>query len=220
MGQLESIITPLHTRTARDYIGRMMDHKVECMDVARGYDKQFWDGDRRFGYGGYTYDGRWQPIAAALIDRYRLDKHARILDVGCGKAHLLYELHKLLPEAEIVGMDISAYAIKNAKPEIAKYIVTHSAEDPYPFDDGYFDLVISLTTLHNLQIPQLVSALTEMQRVAEHQYFAVESYRSPQELFNLQCWALTCESFFSPEEWQWVMDNAGYSGDYEFIYFE
>ena len=29
----------------------------------------------------------------------------------------------------------------------------------------------------------------------------VESYRNDKELFNLQCWALTCETFLRPEEW-------------------
>ncbi len=50
--------------------------------------------------------------------------------------------------------------------------------------------------------------------------FMLESYRNEQELFNLQCWALTCESFFDTAEWIWIYKRFGYSGDYEFIYFE
>ena len=48
----------------------------------------------------------------------------------------------------------------------------------------------------------------------------VEAYRDETELFNLQCWALTCESFFRPDEWIWMYNEWGYNGDYEFIYFE
>ena len=48
----------------------------------------------------------------------------------------------------------------------------------------------------------------------------VESYRSEQEQFNLQCWALTCESFFDVDEWIRLFDRFGYTGDYEFIFFE
>ena len=48
----------------------------------------------------------------------------------------------------------------------------------------------------------------------------VESYRSELEQFNLQCWALTAESFFDDEEWVWLYRHFGYTGDYEFIYFE
>ena len=215
-----NIVTGLHKRTARDYLGRMVDDKVHCMNVARRYGDDFWDGDRRYGYGGYRYDGRWEQVARKLIDTYDLKDDARILDVGCGKGFLIYELKKLLPDAHLQGFDISEYAIDNAKEEIREKLFVHRAQDEYPFEDQSFDLVLSLTTLHNLCIHDLVRALAQMQRVGKEKYMVVESYRSAKELFNLQCWALTCESFFSPEEWQWVFERFGYTGDYEFIFFE
>ncbi|MCZ6806335.1 MAG: SAM-dependent methyltransferase, partial [Deltaproteobacteria bacterium] len=92
MGQLLNIVTPLHTATKRDFLGRMQDDKIACMQVAREYRKDFWDGDRRYGYGGYRYDGRWTPVAERLIEQYDLQRNASILDVGCGKGYLLYEL--------------------------------------------------------------------------------------------------------------------------------
>jgi ubiquinone/menaquinone biosynthesis C-methylase UbiE len=220
MGRLLEVVTPLHTRTARDYVGRMMEDKVHCMTVAKGYGREYWDGDRRYGYGGYRYDGRWATVAKALIREYHLREDASILDVGCGKAFLLYELSRLLPRAQIRGLDASAYAIENAKPEIRDRLFVHRAEDPYPFADKQFDLAISLTTLHNLPIERLAAALQEMDRVSRNQYVVVESFRNERELFNLQCWALTCESFFQPESWKWMFDQFGYHGDYEFIYFE
>ena len=91
---------------------------------------------------------------------------------------------------------------------------------PFPYRDGAFDLAISINALHNLPPEAASRALAEMQRVATDQYLVVESFRTPEELFNLQCWALTCESFFRPETWTWLFDRAGYTGDYEFIYFE
>ena len=96
----------------------------------------------------------------------------------------------------------------------------HKAQEKLPFDDNEFDLVISITTLHNLYINDLKSALQEMERVGKNKYMAVESYRNEKELFNLQCWALTCEVFLKPEEWIWLFSEFGYRGDYEFIYFE
>jgi SAM-dependent methyltransferase len=217
---LDTIFTPLHKKTQRDYIGRMTDNKVECMGVAKRYGEKYWDGDRRYGYGGYRYDGRWAAVAESLIELYQLPPDARILDVGCGKAFLLYELKKLLPQAEVTGFDISPYAIEHAKPEIQEHLFSHRAQDPYPFGDKSFDLVISLTTLHNLHIFELKGALQEIERVGKNAYVMVESYRNDQELFNLQCWALTCASFFTPAEWTWVFNEFGYRGDYEFIYFE
>lgn len=220
MGVLQSLVTPLHTRTARDYLGRMQDDKVACMRKAKEYNFDYWDGERRYGYGGYCYDGRWKGVAERLIQLYDLKPGAKILDIGCGKAFLLYELARLLPGSETIGVDISAYGLKEAKPEIIDQLILHRAQDPFPWEDQRFDLVISLNVLHNLQVFDLKRALSEMNRVGKHKYLCVESFRNEQELFNLQCWALTCESFFAPESWIWLFEEFGYSGDYEFIYFE
>jgi len=220
MGQIIQVITSLHKKTQRDYLGRMNDDKVTCMEVSKQYGKDYWDGSRRHGYGGYNYDGRWEVVAKKLIELYHLPSNAKILDVGCGKAHLLYELKKILPQATVVGMDLSAYGIENAKEEVRPFLRTYRAQDPYPFGDKEFDLVISITTLHNLRVYDLKTALKEVERVGKKKYLCVESYRNEKELFNLQCWALTCEAFFSTEEWIWLFQEFGYTGDYEFIYFE
>lgn len=220
MGVLRNIFTKLHQRTKRDYLARMVDSKVECMEVAKRYDEVFWDGDRRYGYGGYKYDGRWETVARELIEIYGLDNNSKILDVGCGKAFLLYEIKKILPNIQAVGFDISEYAIKNAKEEITESLFVYDARSPLPFGDKEFDLVFSLGTLHNLALFDLKTAFSEIERVGKQKYIMVESYRNNQELFNLQCWALTCESFLNPSEWIWISGEFGYKGDYEFIYFE
>ena len=220
MGNNLEIVTPLHKKTSRDYISRMVDEKIYCMGKAKEYEYDYWDGDRRFGYGGYSYDGRWKVVAEGLIDTYNLKDGAKILDVGCGKAFLLYEIKKLLPNAEIVGFDISKHGLADAKEEIREFLVEQRAEEPYNFENDYFDLVISLTTLHNLKVFDLKSAVQEIERVGKNKYIMVEAYRNDTELFNLECWALTCESFFKPDEWIWLYNQFGYSGDYEFIYFE
>lgn len=221
MGQLLNVLTPLHKQTKRQYIERMMDEKVACMMKAKEYEFDYWDGDRRYGYGGYRYvDDRWKRVAQPLIDRYGLKPNARILDVGCGKGFLLYEFSRLLPEAEIVGFDISHHGLADAKPEIRDRLFNYRAQDRYPWGDGHFDLVISVNSLHNLRLFELQTALQEIERVGKNKYVCLESYRNEQELFNLQCWALTCESFFDTAEWIWLYQHFGYTGDYEFIYFE
>lgn len=220
MARLLNIITDLHKQAERDYIGRMMDSKVECMKVARRYDRDYWDGDRRYGYGGYKYDGRWKAVAKKMIEIYQLKDNAKILDVGCGKGFLLYEFKKLLPNARLVGFDISEYALGQAREEIKPFLSIHKAQDHYPFNNAEFDLVLSLTTLYNLYLNELKSALKEIERAGKNKYITLESYRNEQELFNLQCWALTCEIFLTPEEWVWLFNEFGYTGDYEFIFFE
>ncbi len=220
MGQLLNIVTPLHKRTKRDYLGRMMDDKVHCMLKAKEYEFDYWDGDRRYGYGGYRYDGRWKVVAEEFIKTYHLKPDARILDVGCGKAHLLYELKKLLPRAEVHGLDISQHGLADAPKEIQPHLSRHRAQDVYPWPDQYFDLVISLGCFHNLKVFELERAVKEVERVGQHKYIMVEAYRNEQELFNLECWALTAEALFHTSEWIWLYEHFGYTGDYEFIYFE
>ena len=221
MGELLNIVTPLHQMTKRDYIYRMTDDKVNCMLKAKEYELDYWDGDRRFGYGGYKYmPGRWKPVAQGLIQRYKLKPGSKVLDVGCGKAYLLYEMALLIPGLEIVGFDISMHGIADAQEEIRDKLFTYKAQDAYPWGDNYFDLVISLGCLHNLRIFELQTALREIERVGKSGYIMLESYRNEQELFNLQCWALTAESFFDTAEWIWLYRHFGYTGDYEFIYFE
>lgn len=220
MGSLVSFVTPLHTATSRDYVARMVDDKVAGMLKAKEYEFDYWDGDRRHGYGGYRYDGRWKPVAEQLIDHYQLAPDAKILDVGCGKAHLLYELQQLLPEAELHGLDVSVHGLGDAPESIRPHLHRQRAQDPYPWPDDYFDLVVSLGALHNLRLFELETALAEIERVGKSKYVMLESYRNEQELFNLQCWALTAESFLDQEEWIWLYDHFGYTGDYEFIYFE
>ena len=220
MGRLMNIVTPLHRATKRDYLARMVDDKVHCMIKAKEYEFDYWDGDRRYGYGGYKYTGRWKPVAEQLVETYGLKPGAKILDVGCGKAHLLYELHKLLPGAEVRGIDISRHGLADAPEEIRRNLLRYQAQDVYPWGDKYFDLVISLATLHNLRIFDLQRALHEVERVGKQKYLMVESYRNEQELFNLECWALTAQAFFDTAEWIWIFGQFGYMGDYEFIYFE
>ncbi len=221
MGQLLDIVTPLHRATRRDYLARMVDDKVHCMHVAKQYGAEYWDGDRRYGYGGYKFiPGRWQPVAAALIRQYGLTSGSKVLDVGCGKAFLLHEMLQLEPGLIVAGFDVSNHGLENAHHSVKDKLFKYRAQDRYPYGDDEFDLVISLGCLHNLRLFELKPALAEIERVGKQGYVMLESYRNELELFNLQCWALTCESFFDTAEWIWLYETSGYSGDYEFIYFE
>jgi ubiquinone/menaquinone biosynthesis C-methylase UbiE len=214
-------ITAVHQSTKRDYLGRVNEaDKAECAEVALRWAEGYWDGDRKHGYGGYRYDGRWRAVAESMATHYNLQKDARILDIGCGKGFLLYEFTQILPNCEVVGIDISNYALENAKPEIHPYLQLGNAA-ALPFDDDDFDFVYSINTLHNLYIQDLISSLSEITRVGrKHRYLTFESYRTEREKMNLLYWQLTCRAFHSPAEWQWIFEQSGYKGDHGFIYFE
>jgi protein-L-isoaspartate(D-aspartate) O-methyltransferase len=214
-------IESLHTGTKRDYLGRVTERdKAECAEIAKQWGHDYWDGDRTTGYGGMKYDGRWRPVAEKMVAHYGIKPGHRILDVGCGKGFLLYEFTQAVPGVDVTGLDISDYAIENAKKEVKPDLKQGHARE-LPFEDNSFDFVVSITTLHNLYLFDLMESLREIERVGcGGKYVVVESYRNEREKMNLLYWQLTCECFFAPQEWQWIYEEAGYSGDYGYIYFE
>lgn len=214
-------LSSVHKSTKRDYIGRVTEFpKAEAARMAKEFSKEYWDGDRRWGYGGYKYDGRWRSVAQAFVDHYGLKSGDQVLDVGCGKGFILYDLTQIVPGIKVTGIDISQYAILNAKEEIKDSLRCCSAAN-LPFEDNAFDLVLSINTLHNLYCYDLFASLKEIERVGKNKkYICVESYRSEAEKVNLMYWQLTCEMFCTPTEWEWWFRHAGYTGDHSFIYFE
>lgn len=221
MGQRKDFLAKYQSATKRDYVARVVEHdKAECATVAKRWGEEYWDGPRQYGYGGYRYDGRWLPIAQDMTKHFDLQPGNKVLDVGCGKAFLLYEFTRAVPGIEITGLDISAYGIAHAKEEARPFLREGNCTTlPYP--DHSFDFVYSINTFHNLKIDELKAAVEEIERVGkDKKWICVESYRNEREKANLLYWQLTCMSFHTPYEWVWLYREWGYTGDYGFIFFE
>lgn len=218
------LLSAIHKSTQRDYLARVNDPdfpKAKAAALAKQWNFDYWDGDRKICYGGYRYmEGRWEKVARAMVEQYGIKPGDKILDVGCGKGFLLYDFTKVVPDLELHGIDISEYAIANAKDEIKDCLQVGNATSlPYP--DNYFDFVFSINTLHNLPCYDLDKALREIERVSKkNKYICVESYRNEEEKANLLYWQVTCEAFNTPEEWDWWFKQTGYTGDHSLIYFE
>jgi ubiquinone/menaquinone biosynthesis C-methylase UbiE len=218
---LVDFMTTNHTATRRDYLGRVNAHdKSQCAEIACRFDRDYWDGERHLGYGGYRFDGRWRKVAEAMVKHYGIKPGQTILDVGCGKGFLLYEFTQVVPGVQVAGLDVSHYAIEHAKDEVRPFLrVGHARELPYP--DRSFDFVVTINTLHNLFNYDLWSALREIQRVGRgSKHITVESYRNEREKMNLLYWQLTCRAFHTPAEWEWLFRQTGYTGDHAYIFFE
>lgn len=220
--QIINFLEKYQKSTSRDYIQRVMEHdKAECAEVAKQWGKDYWDGNRQYGYGGYHYDGRWAPIAKEILEYYEIKNGDRILDIGCGKGFLLHEMKILMPDIEVFGIDISKYGIDDSQKTV-KDSLTFGNATSLPWPDEHFDFVFSINTFHNLKNFELQSAIREMERVGKtnKKWLCIESFRNEKEKVNLLYWQLTCRTFLDTEEWQWLLEQNHYQGDLGFIFFD
>ena len=212
------LITSNHRKTLRNYLARMKNNKPEIMKISKntifiiGMEQKIW-------LWRLQYDGRWKLIAKKIIKKYKLNKSSRILDIGCGKGFLVYELTKLLNSKNIYGIDISRYSINKAPKMIRKNLSLKDCRKGLNYKKKYFDLILSINLIHNFSIYEIKNFLINVVKISKKSYISTESYRNERELFNLQCWALTAESFFSEKEWNWIFKSYGYNRDFELIYF-
>jgi SAM-dependent methyltransferase len=183
--------------------------------VARRFGKEFFDGDRRHGYGGFTYHPRfWQPVVPTFRDYYSLTGESAVLDVGCAKGFMVRDLKELIPGISVNGIDISDYAIGCAEEDISDDLTVADAKE-LPFDDASFDLVVSINTIHNLDREGVVQALGEIERVSRSfSYVTVDAYRNEEERERMMKWNLTARTILSDSEWVGLFAEAGYKGDY------
>jgi SAM-dependent methyltransferase len=202
-----------YPRTKRKITARHAEQAAQ-REVAMRFGREYFDGDRTQGYGGYRYDGRWIPVAETFRDHWGLKSGDRVLDIGCAKGFLVKDLMAVCPGLEVFGVDISEYAIVNCEPEVKGRVwVANAAWLPFP--DDSFRAAISINTVHNLERDLCVQAVREMQRVAPRGgYIQVDSYRNEEEKALFLDWVLTAKTHADPEGWQRLFAEAGYTGDY------
>lgn len=188
--------------------------KLLQREVAKQFGREYFDGDRTQGYGGYRYDGRWIPVAKRMQAFYGLEPGDSVLDVGCAKGFLLHDFRAVIPGIRVTGLDISAYALQHAMEDVKPFLVRGSA-DRLPFPDRAFDVVISINTVHNLELERCRQAIREMERVSRrHKYLQVDSWATEEQHENFERWQLTAVTYFPPDAWRQLFAEVGYTGDY------
>lgn len=203
-----------YPRTRRDIAARAAAKSPEAIALAKQYGRNYFDGTRDTGYGGYSYDGRWVPVAEDIASHFHLRGGDRVLDIGCAKGFLLKDLLTVVPGLRVAGLDISSYALAHAEPDVAGKLARGSGRD-LPFDTACFDVVLSINTLHNLARDDLVCALREIERVGTGRaYVQVDAYRCESERAAFVDWVLTAETYHEPQGWRALFAEAGYRGDY------
>ena len=214
MGQEINLLVN-YPKTRRSVKERGAAKTEEDSGIARKFGKEFFDGDRRHGYGGYYYTPRfWQPVVPDFQKHFGLGSSSSVLDVGCGKGFMLHDMVELIPGITVKGVDISEYAIENAIEDMKPYVQVADARK-LPFEDNSFDVVISINTVHNLQRDQCAQSLKEIERVSRGKSFVtVDAYSNDEEKQLMLDWNLTAKTVMHVDKWKAFFDEVRYSGDY------
>ena len=201
-------------KTKRSINQRSESKNSKVVRISREYGKMYFDGPRKYGYGGYSYDGRWIPVAKDIIKHFKLKSGMRVLDVGCAKGFLVKDLMIACPGLEVFGIDISEYARKNCEKETVGRLHIGDAIN-LPFPDNSFDCVISLNTIHNFTKHNVIKVLKEIKRLSPKKSFIqVDSYENKQQKKLFQDWVLTAKFHDYPAGWLRLFKTANYRGDY------
>jgi SAM-dependent methyltransferase len=203
-----------HPSAKRNYDKRAAEKTPEIIRLAKQFGKDFFDGDRKCGYGGYNYDGRWKAVVERMRLHYNLSDTSAVLDIGCGKGFMLHDFKEVMPNCSVAGIDVSEYAIENAMPSVKAFLKVASAETlPYP--DNSFDLVIAVNSIHNLPLEACKTALKEIERVSRsNSFITVDAWRNEEERVNLMKWVLTAETYMHVDDWKKLFPDIGFTGDY------
>lgn len=204
-----------YPRSKRNVEDRGQNKSEEDRRIARQFGKDFFDGDRNVGYGGFNYNSRfWEPVVPDFQKHFDLKSGDSVLDVGCAKGFMLYDMQRLIPGLEVAGIDISQYAIENGHEGVKPFLQVGDARE-LPFEDNSFDAVISITTVHNFDRPECIMSLKEIERVSRRGAFiTVDAYRNDEEKERMYAWNLTAKTILHVDEWRELFDEAGYTGDY------
>ena len=204
-----------YPKAKRDLSARLESKSEESRKIGRKFGFDYFDGDRNHGYGGFSYNPKfWQPVIPTIVENYKIGSSSTVLDVGCAKGFFLYDLKLAFPDINITGVDLSEYAIANSIPEIKPYLQVGNATK-LPFENNYFDFVISINTIHNLNREDCAVALQEIERVTKgNSFITVDAYRNDEEKARMEAWNLTALTMMSVDEWKQFFLEVGYTGDY------
>lgn len=182
--------------------------------LARRFGKEYFDGTRQQGLGGYVYNGWWKPVVQRFIEHYKLTSASSVLDVGCAKGFTLHDFREALPGLRVAGLDISEYCLENAMPSVKNFLTLGTCEE-LPYADNSFDLVISIATIHNQDLDGVKRSLKEIERVKKrHAFIKVNAYQNEAERIALNKWNIVAKTILHREEWLSLFREVGYTGDY------
>tara|TARA_Y100000590_G_scaffold425571_2_gene533711 strand:+ start:103 stop:765 length:663 start_codon:yes stop_codon:yes gene_type:complete len=184
--------------------------------IAWKLDKEYYDGKRVNGYGGFNYDGRWKKLLPKIIKKYRLNQNSKVLEIGCKKGFLLYDLKSIIPKIKIIGIENHGYPLKYANRMIKKKLYLKNYYDLKKFKNRHFDLVIAFNSIYMQNLGDTIKTILEIQRISKKSYISLASYKSKKDRDKFLDWTLLGTTILKKTEWKKIFKHTGYKGDYYF----
>ncbi|MFC2070304.1 methyltransferase domain-containing protein [Chloroflexota bacterium] len=202
----------------KEIIEERLKVSEEDKKIAQQFGWEYFDGPRRLGLGGYYYNPKYfKPVVQDMIEYYGLTDNSSVLDVGSCKGFMLHDFKEALPGLTVAGIDISDYTLENTLEDVKLFCQKASCDD-LPFEDNSFDLVISIATIHNLEVDGVKESLREIMRVTrKNAFIKVNGYRTEEERIALESWNLVAKTILHVDEWHKVFEETGYTGDFYFF---
>ncbi len=203
--------------SAKRIVGKDFKRTIENRLVAWQLDKDYYDGKRENGYGGFKYDARWLDIIPEIAERYNLNSSSSVLEIGCKKGFFIYDMKKIFNGIDIKGIENHKYPIENSMEEVRNNII-FSDYQSLPFEDNKFDFILSFAAIYMLSLGEMIKGLKEIERVSKgNSYITVGAYDTQEDLELFKDWTLIGTTVLKKTEWLEVFEKAGYTGDYGFV---
>jgi hypothetical protein len=206
--------SPITARKNTIINNRTIKNKI----IASYRGKDYFDGDRNNGYGGFNYDGRWLSVLPDIFDYYKLKNKSKILQIGSEKGFLLSDILKINSSMVVYGIETSGYAIDNTVENIKQH--TKKVENYYdlPYNDNSFDLILAIGTIYTLNVHDAIRCLTEIGRIGKGSCFiTLASYDNAEDLDLFRRWSLLGTTILLKAEWLEILNYVNYSGEYSFV---
>ncbi len=191
---------------------------LEWLNIWKADDIYF-DSNRKYGYGGYKYDGRWKEIVEKLIIEFSLKKKSTLLDLGCAKGYLVNDYNYNKNVGAAAGVDISIYALIKGYKEKVRGELFCANFNKLPFDNNEFSLIFCKDSLHNiLNKKEVIDSLREINRVGKDSWIRVGAYKTNKQKKIIDNWATFATTYLHVEEWLELFDRANYRGAYDWFH--
>jgi len=184
--------------------------------LANELDFDYYDGDRKNGYGGFKYDGRWKIFLKKIIKRYNLNKNSKVLDISAKKGFFMHDLTLLLPGIKVFGVEDHKYPIMNSMKSVRNNIKFLNSFCDMNYKKDHFDFVHAHNAIYRYSFKDLIKIIRIISKISKKSHITIPAYDNNKERLKFYDWTLHGGVLLKKNKWKQLFNEIGYNGDYYF----